>query len=120
MFISRVSKRQNVVLIILALAAGFLFDYLFYKSAIGISMPIFVLFAFAIFFIINRKIINYKAWFAWFLLVVILMLSATFAVFSNQMFLGINLLAIILLFASLAIIFTENNSYKWYDIRFIP
>lgn len=78
------NKRENELLLC-CLALGALYDYLFYDGTfIGIAYPIFIVAVFALFFWrFNPRRPFPLHGFPCFLLVAILLLSFTFALFSN-------------------------------------
>ncbi len=69
-----VSKRDNLLLVLLALIAGVAFDYLFYAKTPGISYLIFVLLVLGIFWWSVRDKITPDKSFGWLVLIPILLL----------------------------------------------
>ncbi len=111
-------KKEVLQLILLALAAGFTFDYLFYDKELGMSYPVYVLVLLCFFWWSMRKNISVKKDFGWFLLIPILLLSAAFAIYSNPVLLALNFLLIPVLLAAHTIL-ASNNRISWSDLGII-
>ena len=88
------TARENRSLAVLALIAGLIFDCLFYGKTIGISHPLFVVVFYCLFAIAFYKQLSFHVDFGWFLFVPILLLSATFAIYSNPVLMVLNFLLI--------------------------
>lgn len=117
--IKSVINRDDIYLLFCSVLLGVLFDILFYKKALGISYPLFVI-AFYLVFLWNlRRKVVFKYSFGWFLSIPILALSATYFIFSNLIFATLNFLIIPILIIAQTILITQENNYKWYDSRFI-
>jgi hypothetical protein len=106
-------------LIGIALLGGVIFDYLFYGKTAGVSYFIAVLLFYALFFWRLRDRIDYAYSFGWVLVVPILLLSLTYAVYSNELFYFLNGIAVPFLIAVQTSLVTRNTAYQWYDIRII-
>ncbi len=107
-------KKEKLQLILSALAAGFIFDYLFYDKEPGISYPVYVLVLLGLFWWSMRKNISVKKNFGWFVLVPVFLLAAAFAIYSNPVLLALNFLLIPVLLAAHTIL-AANNSLSWSD-----
>ncbi|MEW5785061.1 MAG: DUF4173 domain-containing protein [Bacillota bacterium] len=85
-------KKQNILLV-WALFIGLLFNYLFSGKPTGVSFPIFTV-AFYLFFILNMKGLLQRRERAagWLLLIPVLALSATYAIYAPNFFWIINFL----------------------------
>lgn len=110
----QVTKKEKIQLLLFSLLAAVSFDYLFYDELIGISYPIFVILLLGSFwwntrhrFALNRQSLP--------LLGVILLLSATFALYSNPVLETINYLLIPLLIVTYTLVSTKR-SFKWWGI----
>ena len=114
-----VVQKEDIYLIVCSVLLGMLFDILFYKKALGISYPLFVI-AFYVAFLWNlRNKIVFRLNFGWFLSIPIIALSSTYFIFSNQIFAALNFLIIPILIIAQTILIAKENNYKWYDTRFI-
>lgn len=111
-------KKEKLLLILYALTAGFIFDYLFYGKILGISYPIYVLVLLSLFWWSTRQIISVKKRFGWYILIPVLLLSATFAIYSNPVLQILNFLLIPVLLVVHTIL-AANNSVSWADLSII-
>jgi hypothetical protein len=111
-------KKEELLLILYALAAGFIFDYLFYEKALGISYPIYVLLLLSLFWWGTRQTISVKKGFGWYALIPVFLLSATFAIYSNPVLQALNFLLIPVLLVVHTIL-AANNSVSWSDLSLI-
>jgi hypothetical protein len=111
-------KKEVLQLILLALAAGFIFDYLFYDKEPGISYPVYVLVLLCFFWWSMRRTISVKKDFGWFLLIPIFLLSAAFAIYSNPVLLPLNFLLIPVLLAAHTIL-ASNSGISWSALSMI-
>ncbi len=114
-----VVKKEDIYLIVCSVLLGVLFDFLFYKKALGISYTLFVIAFYLVFLGILRDKIAFRFSFGWFLSIPIIALSATYFVFSNQIFATLNFLIIPILIIAQTILITQENNHKWYDASFI-
>ncbi len=117
--IKTVVKRDDINLLVCSVFLGVLFDILFYKKAIGISYPLFVIAFYSVFLWNLQRKITFKYNFGWFLSIPILALSATYFIYSNQIFATLNLLIIPILIIAQTILITQGNNHEWYNSRFI-
>jgi len=111
-------KKDELMIILSALAAGFIFDYLFYGKELGISYPIYVLVLLSLFWCHTRQNISVKKSFGWYVLIPIFLLSATFAIYSNPVLLVLNFLLIPVLLVVHTVL-AANNSVSWSDLSII-
>ncbi len=114
-----VFKKEDIYLIVCSVLLGVLFDIMFYEKALGISYPFFVIAFYVVFLGALRHKIAFKLSFGWFLSIPIIALSATYFIFSNQIFAALNFLIIPILIIAQTILITQENNYNWYDARFI-
>ena len=108
-----VSKRDNLLLVLLALIAGVAFDYLFYAKMPGISYLIFVLLVLGIFWWSVREKIALGKSFGWFVLIPILLLSSTMALYSNPVLFAINWNLVPLLIVVHALLVAKSSKIWW-------
>ncbi|MFX4261502.1 DUF4153 domain-containing protein [Pelotomaculum propionicicum] len=111
-------KKEKLQLIFLALAAGFIFDYLFYDKEPGISYPVYVLVLLCLFWWGTRQTISVKKSFGWFVLIPVFLLASAFAIYSNPVLLALNFLLIPVLLAAHTIL-ASNNNISWSDLSII-
>ena len=78
-------KKEKLLLVILALTAGLIFNYLFYRKTPGLSYPLFVLLFLSLFWWSTRRILTVEKSFGWLVLIPVMLLSATFALYSNPL-----------------------------------
>lgn len=109
---------EKVYLIVLSLILGIFFDYFFRDKALGISVPIYTIALISFFLWCNRRRIKIKKNMGWFLLIPIFLLSACFALFSNHVLAGINILLIPFLMVASSMLII-NPELKWDSIKFI-
>lgn len=116
---SNILNKENILLQISCLLLGFIGNYLFFGKIPGISYPLFVILLYVAFLYNLRKKIKPELNFHWLLTVPILMLTATFAIYSNILFLVLNFLLVPLLIIIQTTLIAGVNKYKWFDFRFI-
>nr|WP_306220435.1 DUF4173 domain-containing protein [Cohnella sp. WQ 127256] len=85
---------RSVVALIGAFVLAFAHQYLFYDNVPGVSYPLFVILMYMYLFHDWRDRLRETTGFGWFMFVVILMLSVTYALFSNPILYSLNLVAV--------------------------
>jgi len=112
-------ERKKYWILLYGLIVGISFDVLFYDKTLGISYPVYVVLILLIFIASFwgslRKLNNL----IWFFAVPILLLAATFLIYSNQILKILNYLIVpflVIMFSSLA---AGVNRSDWSDIRFM-
>lgn len=112
-------ERKKYWILLYGLIVGISFDVLFYDKTLGISYPVYVVLILLIFIASFwgslRKLNNL----IWLFAVPILLISATFFIYSNQILKILNYLIVpflVIMFSSLA---AGVNRSDWSDIRFI-
>ena len=114
---TNITAREIRLLAVLSLIAGIVFDYLFYRKAIGVSYLLFVVVFYCLFWVASRRQISFQIGFGWFLFIPIFLLSAAFTIYSNPVLLILNFILIPpLLFLQTMLLV---NRYEWSSIRFI-
>lgn len=111
-------KKEKLLLILSALFAGIFFNYLFYGKTPGLSYPVYVVFLLCLFWWSTRKMLIVEKSFGWFILIPVLLLSATFAIHSNPVLQALNLLLIPLLMVAHTLLVT-NKSTTWSKLSII-
>ncbi len=111
----KITARQIRLLAVLSLGAGIVFDYLFYERAIGVSYPLYATVFYCLFWVASREQITFQIDFGWFLLIPILLLSATFAIHSNPVLLALNFILIppLLCLQTMLLVY----KYEWSGVR---
>ncbi len=115
----KISKKHAILLLALSVLIGLVGNWLFYDSASGVSVVLFLFVVYGVFFLLHKDHIDKRNWFAWFLTGIVFLQSLTFMLFTNKVFAGINVLLIPGLFVASTILFTGNNKKEWFDIRFV-
>jgi hypothetical protein len=118
----KIVERENIFLVILSLLLGIGFDLLFYQKEIGISYPIFIFLLLTVFFTGQRKFID-KFNSKFLLLIPITLLSLTFCLFSNELFLSVNLilLPVLIIYQTCILVSTQKSAFNFqavYNILF--
>ena len=114
---TNITAREIRWLAVLALIAGVIFDYLFYRKAIGGSYPLFAIVFYCLFWVASHRQISFQIDFGWFLFIPIFLLSAAFAIYSNPVLLILNFILIppLLLLQTMLLVYR----YEWSSVRFI-
>ena len=112
-------EKKKYWLLLYGLIIGIIFDIFFYDKALGISYPIF-----ALLILVVTALVFYKSYSslenkAWIWALPALMLSSTFAIYSNQVLSILNFLIVpYLLVMTISLVSTTNRA-DWFDIRFL-
>ena len=109
-------KKDPIILLLLTILFGVLFDILFYGKALGVSYPIFTIAFYGIVLWYMRKDLSLRPDFGWYLTIPVLMLSFTILIYSNEVLLGLNFLAVPTLLILQTLLITKNTHYAWHDI----
>jgi hypothetical protein len=116
---ANIIKKENMFILITSLLLGILFNILFFKSTLGISYPVFILtFYLGVLWNIRKRIIT-KINFGWLLSVPIILLSLTYLIFTNEVFIVLNFMGIPILILVQIILITGINLHEWYCMSFI-
>jgi len=112
-------ERKKYWILLYGLIVGISFDVLFYDKTLGISYPVYVVLVLLIFIASFwgslRKLNNL----IWFFTVPILLLAATFLIYSNQILKILNYLIVPFLVIMFSSLVAGVNKSDWSDIRFI-
>lgn len=112
-------KKREIILFAASLFVGILFDLLFFGKFMGVSYPIFIIAFYFVFIICLRDRLAFRVDLGWTLLLPIILLSATYLLYSNNIFRFFNFLAVPLLVIIQTIIVTKSNKYDWFKPGFI-
>ena len=112
-------KKENVYILLGSIILAVIFNILFYRTGLGISYPIFVLTFYGVVIFTLRGKIVFKLNFGTLLTIPILLLSLTYALFSNWIFMVLNFMIIPVLILAQTMLITNNHYYKWFDVRFV-
>jgi hypothetical protein len=116
---SALELRDLRILLLCCFLLGLLANYLFYAKQLGISYPLFTgIFLIIVFTYLKSLNLNLQKPGLW-LLLPVLLLSATFALHTNETLLILNFLAIPFLLIAQTLLTAGANRYHWFDIRFI-
>ncbi|UVI32635.1 DUF4153 domain-containing protein [Paenibacillus spongiae] len=111
---------------ILALLLGLAGQYLFVGNAAGISVVIFVLGFYGLFFYaVQGRMGGFDKWegqsvSGWLLLIPIGLLAMTYALYANRFFHLLNGMAITIMIAAQTIMLTRSSAHPWYKAEFFP
>lgn len=112
-------EKKKYWLLLYGLVIGIIFDIFFYNKTLGISYPIFILLILSITALLFYKTYSRLKNKAWIWTVPILILSATFAIYSNQILKILNFIIIPYLLVMMISLVSTTNRAGWSDIRFI-
>jgi len=115
----KMTLKQDLGLILACFLLGLLANILFYDKNLGISYPIFALSFYAIFLWRQRDSLTFSFSFGWALTIPIVLLSFTYLIFSNEIFLVLNFMAIPVLILAQTILLSKANRYKWFQAYFL-
>lgn len=110
---STLTRKDKLLHVLLAVTAGIIFDYFFYGKAPGISYPLYMLIVLCLFWWSTRQVLKAQKSSTWFLVVSVILLSITFALFSNPVLRAINFLLVPLLLVSYTILAVNKDSSWW-------
>lgn len=112
--------KKNILLLIAGTTLfGFVFNYLLNDKILGISDLILVILYYGLFITVCYRIIDWKNWFGWFLVIPVIILSSTFFLTSNPILRTINTFLVPLLLFIQSIVFTNAHAHQWYRGMFI-
>lgn len=111
--------KENIFIFIGSIVLAVIFNILFYDKELGVSYPIFVLVLYGVLMFSLRDKIELKISFGTLLTLPIIMLSLTYLFFSNWIFMFLNFMVIPALIFVQTLLITNNNDYKWFDMRFL-
>ncbi|MFC5471021.1 DUF4153 domain-containing protein [Cohnella suwonensis] len=114
-----IAKGRATIALAGAFALAVAHQYLFYGHLFGVSYPIFMLLLYAYMFHDRRSHWREETGFGWFLFVVVLLLSLTYALFDNPVFQALDLFAIPSLFFLHLAYSRGAGKADWWDIRLL-
>ncbi|MFC1617718.1 DUF4153 domain-containing protein [Patescibacteria group bacterium] len=113
------TRAEALWLLIISLAIGGVFTFLFYEKIPGISLPIFLAVFYTGIFVWSRKFIDFKNIIGWVMLGVIFALASTFAIYTSTLFTTLNYILLPLLIAGHTLIVTKKHGYSWSSFFFL-
>ena len=116
--LSNDTLREGFYCILVSLLLGFVFDRLFFQRSPGISFFIFIGLCTAFFLYFIRKNLSFEKNMGWFLLIPIGALSFSPAVYSNDIFMLLNILIVPFLMIVSSILI-NNPKRRWDKLSFI-
>jgi hypothetical protein len=111
--------RKDRLMLVLALLYGIVFDVLFYEKAPGISHPLFLILLYGYFYWMLKEKAKLHDHAGLWMLIPILMLSLSYAAFSNELFRVLNGLAVPAMIAAHTTIVYGESKRKWHDPRIL-
>lgn len=115
----RKSMGRSVAALIGAFVLAFVHQYLFYDNVPGVSYPLFVILMYTYLFHDWRDRLREISGFGWFLFVVILLLSVTYALFSNPILYSLNLVAVPILIFIHVTYLRGSKHPAWWNIGIV-
>jgi hypothetical protein len=106
-------QKRTLTLFIMCLLSGFCFHYFFYNKSVGVSVFLFTLLLYIIYFSQNKSLLRTQRKLGWFFLCVILLLATTFLLFSNEMFRFFNIVLLPLLFLYHTFLLRKGIPGEW-------
>jgi hypothetical protein len=116
---NEVPQSKAKYILIGSILLGIIFDNLFYGNIPGISCLIFVVAFYIFFYLYFQKSLTMSFGNSNILILFILILSSTFGIYTNPIFMILNIIAIPILIAVHTIIVTDKNNYFWYEYKFL-
>lgn len=110
---------KGLFILLASILLSTIFNILFYGKIPGISYLLFTAAFYILFFINFRNTDICKATLNNFLLLFILLLSLTYTLFTNEVFMVFNTLALPILVVSHTMLVTNKNQYTWFKFYFI-
>lgn len=113
-------QKRYEKMLILALLFGLVSQYLFVGASAGISVMVFVLGFYGLFFYsIKGRMGGFEKWqgqasSGWLLFIPIFLLTLTYAIYNNQLFRQLNLFALFALIVSQTVLMTSSSVRPWY------
>ncbi len=90
-------QKRTFILLIFCILSGLCFHYFFYGKTVGISVLLYTVLLYVLYFIQFPDLLKTQRKLSWFFLCAILLLSATFFIFINEMFRFFNVVILPLL-----------------------
>lgn len=116
--IKETNSNEGIYCLLISLFLGVLFDRIFFNSPFGISYFVFISLCIAFFLWSIRGELKLQKSLGWLLLAPIALLSFSFAVYTDEVFYGLNLLIVpVLMIASSILIY--RPSMEWDKLDFI-
>lgn len=113
------SKKKKYQILLYGLAIGIVFDLFFYDRTLGISYPIFMIIILAAAALAFAGKYGDISKISWIWVLPVLLLSATFAIYSNQVLKILNFIVIPYLAIMTISLVSGTNRANWADIRFL-
>lgn len=106
-------QKRTLTLFIFCFISGLLFHYFFYAKTAGISVLLFTILLYTVFFTQNREVMKSQRKLSWFFLLAILLLAATYGLFTNEMFQFFNIVVLPLLFLYHTFLLKKGIPGEW-------
>jgi hypothetical protein len=109
---------KTSTMLISSIVFGIMFQLLFYEKIPGISISIFIGVFYAVFFINFRDSVKKAGFFEYALILSEALLSLTYALFTDPLFMFFNIFFIAVLIAAHTLLITESGLHSWYATGF--
>jgi hypothetical protein len=113
---ARVSNREKMLLILTVGFIGIGFDYLFYGKILGVSYPLFIALLLGYFLITARDYLKLRNITSWFLLLVIVLISLTFALHDNTVLKVLNFMGVPVIIVAYTLLVTNKSLLKAHPV----
>lgn len=110
--------KKASIMLIGSLIFGIMFQLLFYKRLPGISVTIFIAIFYAVFLKSIKNEIKVTGFSQYVLMIPVILLSLTYALYTDALFMFFNLFFIAALIAANTLLITDNGVYSWYEAGF--
>lgn len=117
-------QKRYETMLVLSLLFGLISQYLFVGSAAGVSVIVFVLGFYSLFFYaVKGRIGGFEKWqgqfsSGWLLMIPIVLLTLSYAFFANSIFRSLNVLALFALIIAQTMLVTRSGAQPWHRARF--
>jgi hypothetical protein len=106
-------KQRTLSLFIFCSLSGLCFHYFFYGKMVGISVLLFTILLYVIYFTQYPDLVKKQRKLSWFFLSVVLLIATTFVLFSNEMFRFFNVVILPMLFLYHTFLLKKGNRGEW-------
>jgi hypothetical protein len=106
-------QKRTLTLFIFSSLSGLCFHYFFYGKMVGISVLLYTILLYVLYFTQYPDLVKKQRKLSWFFLSVILLLAATFVIFSNEMFRFFNIVILPMLFLYHTFLLKKGIRGEW-------
>lgn len=112
-------NRGNILLLLGSILLGILVNYLICWKPLGVSYPLLVLVFYGVFLFYLRGRLDLGAGFSWLIGASVALLSLTYLLFTNELFLVLNFLLLPVLIVAHTTLLARGNQFDWHHIGFL-